>query len=131
MRILVDTHTFLWYCQDSPELAPSAKTLIVDRRNLKLVSMVTCWEIAIKAGSGRLQLGDPAQPCATYIPEVLDRTGFTLLPIELEHTIEVASLPLHHRDPFDRMMIAQAIVLNVPIISIDKKFDAYPVTRLW
>ena len=129
--MIVDTHAFLWYCQGNPELSMTARALLDDRSNTKLVSMATCWEVAIKAGVGKILLGDPVQPCASYIPSVLRRTRFALLPIELAHAMEVASLRPHHRDPFDRMLIAQAIVLTVPIVSIDKKFDAYPVTRLW
>ena len=103
MTLLLDTHSFLWFCQDDPALSPAAKTLLEDPANRKLVS---CWEIAIKAGLGKLQLGEPS---ASYLPAALGRTGFELLPISVEHATGVEGLPLHHRDPFDRLLVAQAV----------------------
>jgi PIN domain nuclease of toxin-antitoxin system len=99
MRLLLDTHTFLWFCQDDPRLSAPAKALIEDPTNHKLVSIASCWEIAIKGGLGKLILGEPS---ATYIPAALSRTGFDILPISLAHATAVESLPMHHRDPFDR-----------------------------
>src|SRR5438128_11678927 len=105
MNLLLDTHVFLWFCQDEPALSGSAKTLIEDAANRKLVSLASCWEIAIKAGLGKLKLGEPS---GSYLINALSRTGFDLLPISLAHATGVETLPLHHRDPFDRLLVAQA-----------------------
>jgi len=128
MTLLLDSHTFLWFCQDAPALSATAKTLIENPANRKLVSLASCWEIAIKAGLGKLRLGEPS---ATYIPNALARTGFELLPISLTHATTVETLPLHHKDPFDRLLIAQALIDAMPIVSVDPAIDPYGVTRLW
>ena len=128
MTLLLDTHAFLWFCQDDPLLSAAAKALIEDPGNRKLRSVASCWEIAIKAGLGKLKLGEPS---ATYIPAALSRTGFELLPISLAHATSVETLPLHHRDPFDRLLVAQSIIEAFPIVSVDAALDAYGITRLW
>ena len=128
MTLLLDTHTFLWFCQDDPSLSASAKALIEDPGNRKLVSVASCWEIAIKAGLGKLTLGEPS---GTYIPNALSRVGFDLLAISLAHATAVESLPQHHKDPFDRLLICQAQSEGIPIVSADSRFDAYGITRLW
>jgi PIN domain nuclease of toxin-antitoxin system len=128
VTVLLDTHTFLWFCQDDPALRASAKSLVEDPANRKLVSVASCWEIAIKAGLGKLKLGEPS---ATYIPNALARSGFALLPISLTHATGVEALPPHHRDPFDRLLIAQLLAEGIPIVSVDAAFDAYGVSRLW
>jgi PIN domain nuclease of toxin-antitoxin system len=128
MTLLLDTHAFLWFCQDDPLLSAAAKTLIEDPANRKLVSLASCWEIAIKAGLGKLTLGEPS---GTYIPAALSRTGFDLLPISLAHATAVESLPMHHRDPFGRLLVAQAMIEAIPIVSVDGALDPYGVRRLW
>lgn len=128
MTLLLDTHTFLWFCQDDPALSVAAKALIEDPANRKNLSVASCWEIAIKAGLGKLKLGEPS---ATYLPNALSRTGFDLLPISLVHATRVETLPLHHKDPFDRLLVAQAAIETMPIVSLDAVFDLYGVTRLW
>ena len=128
MTLLLDTHTFLWFCQDDPALSSTAKGLIEDAANRKLVSVASCWEIAIKAGLKKLTLGEPSQ---TYIPAALSKTGIELFPISVTHATAVETLPFHHRDPFDRLLIAQAMLESVPIVSIDPHFDSYSITRLW
>ena len=128
MTYLLDTHAFLWFCQNDSSLSAVAKAIIEDPGNRKLVSLAGCWEIAIKAGLGKLNLGEPSE---TYIPNAIARTGFELLPISLAHATAVEMLPLHHRDPFDRLLIAQAILDDMPIVSVDLVFDAYGVTRIW
>lgn len=128
MTLLLDTHTFLWFCQDDPSLSVTAKTLIENPANRKLVSVASCWEIAIKAGLGKLKLGEPS---GTYIPNALARTGFDLLPISLVHATGVESLPPHHKDPFDRLLAAQALSEAIPIVSVDGIFDLYGLKRLW
>lgn len=128
MTLLLDTHAFLWFCQDDPSLSAAAKSLIEDPENQKLVSIASCWEIAIKAGLGKLNLGEPAE---TYIPNALAQTGLQLLPISLAHATGVESLPAHHKDPFDRLLVAQALAEVIPLVSRDTAFDPYAVTRLW
>ena len=131
MILLLDTHTFLWYCQDHPLLSSTAKALLEDSSNAKFVSVASCWEIAIKAGLGKLRLGSPHELSATYIPAALSQSGLRLLPIELVHTSLVETLPHHHRDPFDRLIIAQALSEGCPVVSADIALDPYGVTRLW
>lgn len=128
MILLLDTHTFLWFCQGDPSLSATAKKLIEDPGNQKYLSIASCWEIAIKAGTGKLRLGEPIE---TYIPNALARTGIDLLPITLPHVTRVESLPFHHRDPFDRLLIAQALSESVPLVSVEVLFDRYGVTRHW
>lgn len=128
MRLLLDTHTFLWFITADPKLSPAAERAIRDGSSQPLLSMASVWEIAIKVGTGRLPI--PA-PLKTFIPEQLRANRIGVLPIELRHTFEVAQLPLHHRDPFDRLLIAQAISEDVPLVSADSAFDAYPIQRLW
>ncbi len=128
MTLLLDTHAFLWFCQGDPALSATAKSHIENPANRKLLSLASCWEIAIKAGLGKLKLGEPS---SKYIPEALARTGFELLPVALAHATGVELLPLHHRDPFDRLLVAQALAENVAIVSNDPLLDAYPIKRLW
>jgi PIN domain nuclease of toxin-antitoxin system len=128
MDLLLDTHTFLWFVWDDPLLSAVAKAWIVDPANRKLVSLASCWEMAIKVRIGKLQLGEPS---ATFLPREITRNNFELLPIELRHAAAVESLPLHHRDPFDRMLIAQARVEQIPLISADTIIDQYGIPRHW
>lgn len=128
MTLLLDTHAFLWFCQDDPSLSATAKALIEDPANRKFVSLASCWEIAIKAGLRKLTLGETSQ---SYISNALARTGFELLPIALAHATGVETLPLHHRDPFDRLLTAQAKIEAIAIVSSDAAFDPYGVSRLW
>lgn len=128
MTVLLDTHTFLWFCQDDPALSATAKAVIEDPANRKRVSVASCWETSIKVGLGKLTLGEPA---ATYFPNALARTGFELLEISLIHATAVETLPPHHKDPFDRLLISQAQIEGIPIVSADVVFDGYGVTRIW
>lgn len=128
MILLLDTHAFLWFCQADPALSISAKTLIEDPGNRKLLSLASCWEIAIKAGLKKLTLGESS---STYIPNALARTGFELLPITLLHATAVEFLPLHHKDPFDQLLIAQSQTERILIVSGDTVFDQYSINRLW
>jgi PIN domain nuclease of toxin-antitoxin system len=128
MNLLLDSHAFLWFCQGDPLLSSTATNLIQDPANRKLLSIASCWEVAIKAGLGKLTLGEPS---ASYFTNALARTGFELLPISLSHATATEQLPLHHRDPFDRLLIAQVLVENISIISVDAIFDRYGISRLW
>jgi PIN domain nuclease of toxin-antitoxin system len=128
MNLLLDTHTLLWFVWDDPKLSANAKQLIVDPSNHKLVSIASCWEVAIKVSTGKLKLGESA---STFLPREIVQNNFDLLPISLEHATAVESLPMHHRDPFDRLLISQTTIEKLSIISIDPVFDPYGVTRLW
>jgi PIN domain nuclease of toxin-antitoxin system len=128
MRYLLDTHAFLWLVTADPNLSRSAEQLIRAGGNRCFVSMTSLWEIAIKVGIGKLSLN---APYAAYVPREIANNNLTTLPITLDHTTVVATLPHHHRDPFDRLLIAQAIAEGMPIVSADASFDAYGVTRLW
>jgi PIN domain nuclease of toxin-antitoxin system len=128
MRLLLDAHAFLWFLEGSEQLSAPARGVIEDPANEILVSVATLWEIAIKHSLGRLEL---QKPFAELIPEQLTTNGFELLPVELSHISKVAALPFHHRDPFDRLIIAQALVEEMPIVGRDAEFDRYAVKRLW
>lgn len=128
MRILLDTHTLLWFLCDDPSLSATAKAAIEAAANQKWVSVATCWEMAIKAGLGKLTLGESA---SVLLKRELPRNNFDLLDIKLEHATAVEALPLHHKDPFDRLLIAQAQLEGLPIVSVDVAFDLYGITRIW
>ena len=128
MRLLLDTHTLLWYTLSDPRLSGTAKTLILDASNEILISPASYWEIAIKIRIGKLVLN---QPYDDFIDVCLNQYGFVILPVEPKHTAVLTTLPLHHRDPFDRLIIAQAMVEDISVIGTDDDFDAYPVRRLW
>jgi PIN domain nuclease of toxin-antitoxin system len=128
MTVLLDTHTLLWFVRDDPQLSAAARTLIEDPANDVWVSVASCWEIAIKAGIGKLQLGEPAR---SYLAREIAQNNFDLLGLSFEHVTAVETLPLHHRDPFDRVLVAQGVIEGVPIVSADSVLDPYPITRLW
>lgn len=128
MKHLLDTHALLWYTLANPQLSGTAEALILDPANEIFISPASYWEIAIKISIGKLTLH---QPYDDFIDACLNKYGFVILPIEPRHTTVLTTLPFHHRDPFDRLIIAQAIADQIPVISGDPAFDAYPVTRLW
>ena len=128
MKLLLDTHTFLWFIAGDSKLSFEACSLIEDSANEKFVSVVSLWEIAIKYSLGRLNLTDKFE---NLFPNQLNINGFENLAIENEHFYEFIKLPQHHSDPFDRLLIAQTIAEKMSIISIDTAFDSYPVNRLW
>jgi len=126
--LLLDTHAVLWFFWDDSRLSGDAKSLIEDADNRKLVSIASCWEIAIKVGLGRLDLGEPSR---SFLRREIARNNFELLPIRLDHATLVEDLVAHHRDPFDRLLIAQAMVEPLPLVSADVIFDHYDIARLW
>lgn len=128
MTLLLDTHAVLWFWWNDPRLSATATALIRDPSNRKLVSPATAWEVAIKVSMAKLDIGGPYRG---FFPQQMNRTNFEWLPIADEHLAQVASLPFHHKDPFDRLLIAQATYENNPIVSADQIFDHYQVTRLW
>lgn len=128
MNLLLDTHTFLWFSQGDSLLSDTARSVIEENSNRKLVSIASCWEIAIKAGLGKLRLGEDS---CTYISAAISKANIELLPISLAHATRVEQLPFHHRDPFDRLLAAQALEDKMPILSADSSFEKYGVVRLW
>jgi len=128
MNVLLDTNALLWFLNDAPELSRQARTVIEDEQNVCLTSMATGWEMAIKVTLGKLQTPIPLRYLFT---EELERLHFTMLPIEARHLHQLLTLPLHHRDPFDRMLIAQALSEGLAVVGSDAAFDAYGVQRIW
>jgi len=128
MRPLLDTHAFLWFVLDEPRLSATARDLIADPDNTVLVSAATCWETAIKVGLKKLDLHAAYED---FMRRGIEGNQFEILPIETRHTAVVAALPHHHRDPFDRLLVAQAITEGIPLISGDTALDAYGIKRLW
>jgi PIN domain nuclease of toxin-antitoxin system len=128
VTVLLDSHTLLWFLKNDPQLSGSAKAAIEDAAKRKLVSVASCWEIAIKAGLGKLKLGEPALDLLT---REIAGNNFDLLPISLLHAASVETLPPHHKDPFDRLLVAQALIDRLPIISSDARLDQYGITRVW
>jgi PIN domain nuclease of toxin-antitoxin system len=126
--LLLDTHTVLWFWWDDPKLSAAAKALICDPANRKLVSLASPWEVAIKVSRKKLDLGGRFQG---FFDQHMLRTFFEWLPIATKHLDYVADLPFHHNDPFDRLLVAQALSENLPIVSADPQFDPYGITRLW
>jgi PIN domain nuclease of toxin-antitoxin system len=127
-RLLLDTHVFLWWISDSSNLTAAARLAIADADNVCYLSMASCWEMAIKSSLGKLKL---ARPVERFVSEQLGANNFTLLNIELRHTAKVEKLPFHHRDPFDRLLIAQAITEKLIIVAADSAFSDYGVKLLW
>ena len=128
MRILLDSHAFLWFVLRKPQLSRTADALISDPTNEILVSPATYWEIAIKVGKNKLDLMTSYD---NFMRQGIEGNDFTILPIETRHTSLLTTMKPHHSDPFDRLIIAQAMVEQVPVLSIDAAFDLYSVTRLW
>ena len=128
MKLLIDTHTFLWAIGDVGRLSRTSRNLIQDGNNEVFLSTGSLWEIAIKISNGKLTIGGDFE---TFIPLQLTLNQFIVLKATLRHYATVITLPHHHRDPFDRLIIAQALSDSLPIVSIDDKFDAYGVQRLW
>jgi PIN domain nuclease of toxin-antitoxin system len=126
-RVLLDTHVFLWASSAPERLLPAARDAIADPKNEVFVSAAVVWEIVIKHALGKLRL--PASP-VTYIPTLIAQLGFHHLPIKYEHALMIAVLPKHHRDPFDRMMIAQARFEGMTLISTDRNVARYAVQYL-
>jgi PIN domain nuclease of toxin-antitoxin system len=128
VKILIDSHALLWFGWNDIHLGQKARKIMSDSGNELLFSSGSMWELAIKAGLGKLKL---MADYRAFMQQAIESLDLALLPISLEHTARLSVLPLHHRDPFDRLLAAQAIVEQVPILSADVAFDAYPVQRVW
>ena len=128
MKYLLDTHALLWFLAGGKQLSGRARQLIEDPSNEIFLSIVSLWEIAIKVSLGKLALG---QPIEELFPEQLHFNSIEILDITVDSLVRLITLPLHHRDPFDRLIIAQALVEGFPIIGVDTAFDAYGISRKW
>ena len=128
MRLLIDSHALIWYVDQHQQLSAASHAAMSNLSNELLLSAGSIWEIAIKIGLGKLVLTQAYLP---WMSQALSDLGITLLPITVEYADAQASLPKHHSDPFDRLIVAQAIAERVPIVSADAKMDAYGITRLW
>jgi PIN domain nuclease of toxin-antitoxin system len=127
MNLLLDTQTLLWWKEANRRLGPRARRAIESGATTVRVSAVSAWEIAIKSGTGRLKLTEPLE---AWMPDRLERDGFLMLSVTVAHAVAVASLPDHHHDPFDRLLIAQAREEDLTIVTSDTVFDDYEVTTI-
>jgi PIN domain nuclease of toxin-antitoxin system len=128
MRVLLDTHSFLWLVTDHPMLSSKAKSIFLDNDNTLLLSAISGFEIAVKYSLGKLELAEDPD---LFIKNRIQKNALTVLPLMMEHAIRLAGLPFHHRDPFDRLLVAQAMVEQVPILSADSALSAYGIERIW
>jgi PIN domain nuclease of toxin-antitoxin system len=128
VKLLLDTHIFLWFIAGHQRLSLAARNLIEDDANQPYLSIASLWEMAIKLSLGKLSLG---QPFEQLISQQLRLNGIELLPIAVEHVNQVVTMPFHHRDPFDRLLVAQAMVEQIPIVSADEAFKPYEIKCLW
>ena len=128
MRVLVDTHTFLWALLKDHRLSATAKQVLTSREHELYFSLVSLWEIAIKMKIGKL---NTVGSSVTYLRDEMVEYNMELLPIRYEHILQLERLPLHHAEPFDRLLIAQAVAESLPILTHDEKFPLYPVKLIW
>jgi PIN domain nuclease of toxin-antitoxin system len=128
MQLLLDTHTFLWFIRGSPQLSVKAQKMIEATANDIRLSIASPWETGIKVSTGKLTLGRPVDE---FFEERMRLNRITFLAITLPQIACVSTLPFHHRDPFDRMLVAQSLTENIPIVSADAALDAYGIVRLW
>lgn len=128
MRLLLDTHTFLWWVHDGAQLSKRARAAVADPRNDCFLSLVSCWEMAIKVSLGKLKLPGTID---RFVPEHLTINSFLQLEIKFRHITRLAALQHHHRDPFDRLLVAQAVEERLTLVSADPIFRKYGVKLLW
>jgi PIN domain nuclease of toxin-antitoxin system len=128
VRLLLDTHALLWFYLGDVQLSAAARAAIADPGNVKLISPASYWELAIKVSLGKYTL---METYGEFIQHAVFDNGFRILPVEPAHTAVLIGLPYHHRDPFDRLLVAQAHVEGIPLVSGDRVLDPYPITRLW
>lgn len=128
MKGILDTHAFLWFVTDDPQLSVAALAFIVDPRHEIFVSPANYWEIAIKVSIGKYLM---TVPFGDFFTSGIQGNDFVILPVGIRHATVLASLTMHHKDPFDRMIISQALAEQMPIVGNDSMFDAYGVERIW
>ncbi len=127
MKVLLDTHVIIWWLEGSRKLSKRALGLLTNPKDTILVSAATAWELAIKVNLGKF---NPLFPVSELSSEI-EQEGFVEMPIGIDHAVRAGLLPLHHKDPFDRLLVAQAQALSVPILSADELLDLYDVNRMW
>lgn len=128
MKLLLYTHAFLWFIEGSDELSKEARRQIEDSENVRLLSIASLWEMAIKVSIGKLEV---PLPFTRLVREHVEGNAIEQLPVEAEHLDAQRALPFHHRDPFDRLMIAQAQVEHLSVVSKDEAFEKYDIALLW
>ncbi|GAB6057122.1 type II toxin-antitoxin system VapC family toxin [Desulfonatronum parangueonense] len=128
MNMLLDTQALLWFLLDDPRLSNKGRDVVIHAQGAIFVSSASFWEIAIKISLGKYSL---PEPFLLFWNRQMQENALTLLPITLNHTARITNLPFHHKDPFDRLLIAQSLEEHIPIVSSDSIFDAYGVHRLW
>ena len=127
MRLLLDTHIFIWWADEPEKLSPVALAALEDEANDLILSVVSVWEIQVKTQLGKLKLN---QPLKELIESQQETNGLRILPVELSHVLMLDALPFHHKDPFDRLLIAQSIAEDMTLVTADDKFSAYPAKLL-
>ena len=127
MRLLLDTGALAWWFTSDKSLSEAADRAIKSKANEIVVSVASAWELSIKDNAGKLRMGN----LLARLPDDLKNSGFTVLPVVLDHAMRAGALPPHHKDPFDRMLIAQAHAESLFVISSDPVFDHYGVRRIW
>lgn len=128
MKLLLDAHALLWFLADDPKLSAAAKAALVDPSNERLLSPISLVEIALKVRLGKLTLSAPFK---ALFPAQLAINRIQLLPLEPKHIEPLTTLPLHHKDPFDRLLAATSLVEGINVVSVDSALDAYGVSRVW
>jgi PIN domain nuclease of toxin-antitoxin system len=128
VKLLIDTHTLFWSVDDPSKVSAAAMAAMQDPANDRLLSAATIWELAIKVGLGKIAL---SMPYRQWMETAINDLKLDVLPITVEYADRQSTLPPHHKDPFDRLMIAQALVDGIAVVSADVAFDPYGVTRLW
>jgi PIN domain nuclease of toxin-antitoxin system len=128
VKILIDTQAFLWWNEDNPKLSRRAARLMANPANELMMSVVSAWEIAIKWRLRKLRLPDAP---SIYLPQRLDHYKIGVLPVTLEHVLATEALPSHHRDPFDRLLVAQSTVEKIPIVTVDPRIRQYGIEVVW
>ena len=128
MNLLLDTHTLLWAVDDYDQISPLAHAALASAGNNLFISTATVWEVAIKVGVNKLSL---SLPFRDWMIQSLSDLSLSIIPLNVEHADVLSSLPMHHRDPFDRVLVAQAMVDGIPLVSCDAAFDSYGINRIW
>lgn len=128
VKYFLDTHSFIWAHTNVRRLSPKAKRILIKLDNKIALSVISVWEIVIKYAQGKLLLPEPPE---RFIQKIVDESGYDIVPLRLQHSLLAASLPDVHHDPFDRMLVCQAIAENATIITADQQIQKYPVRTVW
>ena len=127
MNFILDTHTLIWFFESDTQLSDTAKAMIESTENQSFLSVASVWEMAIKQGIGKLNLNKSVDQIISHIM----RDGVELIDITADHALKTGELEMHHKDPFDRLIISQSLYLDYPVIGKDEIFDIYSVKRIW